>query len=132
VTRDDLSGWVGAYEAAWRAPGTAALDGLFAPAATYRTAPFERPYAGIEAIRAFWDAERDGPDEVFAMDHAVVAVEGATGVVRVEVRYGDPVDRTYRDLWIATFDAGGRCTAFEEWPFWPRGGRGTYAPGPPG
>jgi hypothetical protein len=48
-----------------------------------------------------------------------VAVEGATAVVRVEVKYGDPAHRQYRDLWIMRFADDGRCSAFEEWPFWP-------------
>jgi hypothetical protein len=26
-------------------------------------------------------------------------------------------------LWVIHFDAGGRCVAFEEWPFWPEQGR---------
>ena len=130
MTRGDLSRWVDAYEAAWRTPGTDAVGDLFAADATYRTAPFERPYVGLDAIRAFWDAEREGPDEVFAMSYEIVAVEGDTGVVRVEVEYEDPVDRVYRDLWIVSLDEDRRCTAFEEWPFWPRGGKGTYAPGP--
>jgi hypothetical protein len=25
----------------------------------------------------------------------------------------------WRDLWVLRFDADGRCTAFEEWPFVP-------------
>jgi hypothetical protein len=130
VTRDELSRWVEAYEAAWRSPGTEALDALFAADATYQTAPFEPPYVGPDAIRAFWDAERDGPDEVFTMEYGIVAVEGPTGVVRTEVSYGDPVQRVYRDLWVVTLGEDERCTAFEEWPFWPRGTAGTYAPGP--
>jgi hypothetical protein len=40
-------------------------------------------------------------------------------VARVEVRYGEPVSRVYRDLWIVTLGDDGRCTAFEEWPFFP-------------
>ena len=34
------------------------------------------------------------------MESELVATEGDTGVVRVEVWYGDPVKRHYRDLWI--------------------------------
>ena len=59
------------------------------------------------------------PDEVFVLASEPVAVEGEVGVARIEVRYGDPVARTYRDLWVVTLDAEGRCTAFEEWPFFP-------------
>jgi hypothetical protein len=119
VTRDELSRWVDAYETAWRSPGTGALDDLFAPDATYSMAPFEAPHTGLDSIRTLWDAERKGPDEAFSMQYEIVAVEGDTGVVRVEVQYGDPTPRVYRDLWIVTTDGQGRCTAFEEWPFWP-------------
>jgi hypothetical protein len=40
-------------------------------------------------------------------------------VVRLDVRYGEPVRQEYRDLWVLTFAADGRCRSFEEWPFWP-------------
>jgi hypothetical protein len=49
--------------------------------------------------------------------------------VRVQVRYGDPVDREFRDLWIMRFAEDGRCDSFEEWPFSPA--RPTIAD-PPG
>ena len=42
--------------------------------------------------------------------------------MRVEVWYGDPVKRHYRDLWIVRLDEHGLCTSFEEWPFWPEQG----------
>jgi hypothetical protein len=77
-----------------------------------------------------WEAGRAGPDEVFTMASEVVAVDGDTGVARVEVRYGDPGDQHYRDLWVVRFDAGGRCIAFEEWPFWPKGTQGGWHAGP--
>jgi hypothetical protein len=89
------------------------LSELFAPDATYSTAPFEEPYRGLEAIGELWEAEREGPDEVFTMESEIVAVEGDTGVVRVEVRYGDPLRQLYRDLWIVHLDEAGRCLAFE-------------------
>jgi hypothetical protein len=66
------------------------------------------------------------PDEVFALVWEPVAVEGDVGVARIEVRYGDPPTRVSRDLWIVTLDHDGRCTAFEEWPFFPAG-RGCSA-----
>jgi hypothetical protein len=40
-------------------------------------------------------------------------------VVRIEVRYGRPVRQEYRDLWVLRLDDDGRCSWFEEWPFWP-------------
>ena len=53
------------------------------------------------------------------MDASPVAVEGRSAVVRVEVRYGDPVHQEYRDLWLLRFGADGRVEDFEEWAYWP-------------
>jgi hypothetical protein len=76
-----------------------------------------------------WEAERIGPEEMFEMQSEIIAIEGDTGVVRVEVRYGPPKKQEYRDLWIVRLDGEGRCTHFEEWPFWPPGTVGTAASG---
>lgn len=124
-----LSDWIERYEMAWRTPGTDGLAALFSPDATYRTAPYEPPFRGIDAIAELWEAERESPDESFTLTYEIVAVEGETGVARVEVRYGEPIDREYRDLWIVRLDAEGRCSVFEEWPFSPRQ-EGSFAPGP--
>lgn len=130
MNRGELEKWLAAYERAWRTPGTEPLADLFADAATYRTAPYEQPHRGLEAIAAMWVRERVSPDEVFEMTAEPVAVEGDVGVARVEVRYGDPVRIEYRDLWIIRLDAEGRCVEFEEWPFWPPGQEGSWSPGP--
>ncbi len=119
VQRGDLVGWVVTYERAWRAQGTAGLADLFTPDATYLPEPYAEPVRGLDAIGRFWEDGRDGPDEVFRMQSEVLAVEGDVGVVRVEVQYGEPARQEYRNLWIVRTDASGRCTAFEEWPFWP-------------
>ena len=119
MDRAGLAAWVQAYERAWRTAGTDALSELFTTDATYSMAPFEDAYRGRGAIRELWEAERQGSDEVFDMTSEVVAVEGDTGVVRVEVAYGEPRRRLYRDLWIVRLDQYGRCFAFEEWPFSP-------------
>jgi hypothetical protein len=121
--------WLAGYELAWRSPGTERLAELFAPGATYSTAPYEPPSEGLAAIARLWEAERDGPGEVFAMTAEVVAVDQAraTAVARIAVDYGDPVRQSYRDLWVVRFGPDGRCTAFEEWPFWPPGSRGGIA-----
>jgi hypothetical protein len=44
--------------------------------------------------------------------------------------YGCGVDRGLFDLWIVRLDERGRCTAFEEWAFWPPGTEGRYSPDP--
>lgn len=117
--RDGVAAWVAAYERAWRSAGTGALAGLFTPDATYRQGPYDEPVTGLPAIARMWEAERAGPTEVFHMTSEVVAVDGDTAVVRVEVWYGDPVQQEFRDLWVIRFAADGRCAAFEEWPFAP-------------
>lgn len=119
MNREQVSDWVAAYERAWRASGTGALAGIFTQDATYRQSPYEEPITGLPAIAAMWDAERDGPDEVFHMTSDVIAADGDTAVVRVEVGYGDPVHQEYRDLWVLRFAEDARCDWFEEWPFWP-------------
>jgi uncharacterized protein (TIGR02246 family) len=121
MDRRQVEAWIRAYEKAWRTPGTDAVDSVFTPDATYSAGPFEQPFVGLPAIEAMWEAEREGPDEVFSMTGEVVTVEGDTAVVRVEVDYGNTGRPSYRDLWVVVLDETGRCTWFEEWPFSPEG-----------
>jgi ketosteroid isomerase-like protein len=120
VDRESVARWIEEYEAAWRAPGTDALAGIFTPEATYLQGPYEKPVIGLPAIARMWEAEREGPDEAFRMASDIIAVDGATAVVRLGVRYGDPVTEEWRDLWLVRFAADGRCASFEEWPFAPK------------
>jgi ketosteroid isomerase-like protein len=129
VTREQLSDWLDGYERACRTAGTDALADLFTEDATYSTAPFEKPHRGLDAIREMWEAERLGPDEEFEMTREVVTVDGDTGVVRIEVHYGPPKGKEYRDLWIVRLDEAGLCSHFEEWPFWPPDQKGAPAAG---
>ena len=115
--RTAVAGWIARYEQAWRAPGTGALDGLFTPGASYAASPWARPVEGLEAIRAFWDAGRSGPEEAFRMVSDIVAIDGQVAVVRVAVDYAD--GQRWRDLWVLVLDGDGRCERFEEWPFAP-------------
>jgi hypothetical protein len=121
ASRADIDAWVSTYKRAWRTAGTKQLTGLFSERARYRMSPYEEPTEGLEAIAALWEREREGPDEVFEVRHEVIAVEGDTGVVRVEVDYARGPE--YRDLWVIRLDPDGRCRDFEEWPFWPERGR---------
>ena len=127
MDRTALERWINAYERLWRTAGTARLAEIFSADALYSTGPFAQPVRGLAAIATLWESERLGPDEDFALDSEPVAVEGDTGVARLEVRYGPPRDQFYRDLWIVRLDAEGRCESFEEWPFWPPGSDGTVA-----
>ena len=111
--------WLAGYEAAWRSPGTASLADLFTDDAAYLQSPYELPVTGLDAIARMWEAEREGPDEVFTLATDILAVDGQVAVVRAEVRYGDPLRQEYRDLWVLRLGDDGRCAWFEEWPYWP-------------
>ncbi|HKY17157.1 MAG TPA: nuclear transport factor 2 family protein [Microthrixaceae bacterium] len=132
-TRDDQRraalDWAARYETAWRTAGTDGLGDLFAYEALYRTAPYETPYRGLPAIAKMWEAGRDGPDEAFTFEAAVVAVDWPTAVLETEVTYTDPPEGSFRNLWIIAFDNDGRARTFEEWPFAP-GLDGWFEPGP--
>lgn len=119
MDRADFVDWIDQYERAWRTPGTEGLAQLFTSDATYLQSPYAEPVVGLDAIKAMWAAEREGPDELFTMTREVVAIDDIAGVARVEVRYGDPVTNEFRGLWIVRFDSTGRAMHFEEWPFWP-------------
>ena len=134
VSREQVGDWVTAYERAWRTPGTGGLAGIFTEDAVYRQGPYDEPVTGLPAIAVMWEAEREGPGEVFRMTSSIVAADGDTAVVRLEVSYGDPVRQEYRDLWVVRFAGDGRCASFEEWPFWPEQahqapGRAEHGPG---
>jgi ketosteroid isomerase-like protein len=116
MTRDDVLRWVSAYERAWRDGDLGAVAMLFTDDATYRESPYEPAHIGHEAIRAFWLVDEG---RTFTVDAAVVAVDGATAVVWLEVRYRDPTPQEYRDLWVLRFAEDGRVAAFEEWAYWP-------------
>ncbi|WP_026874573.1 YybH family protein [Jiangella gansuensis] len=123
MDRAHVTSWVEGYERAWRSPGVTALAELFAADGSYLQGPYRQPVLGLAAIEEMWEAERDGPDEVFSMVTEVIAVDGDTAVVRADVAYGDPVTQEYRDLWIVRFDDDGCCREFEEWPFAPPSAR---------
>jgi hypothetical protein len=114
-----LRDWIARYEQAWRTEGTDSLASLFTADARYSMGPYEPVHRGLEAIAELWEAERASADEPFTMSSEIVAVDGSVGVARVEVSYGAPRAQEYRDIWIIQLDADGRCTSFEEWPFWP-------------
>jgi ketosteroid isomerase-like protein len=117
--RAQVGRWLAAYEAAWRAPGTECLPGLFTADATYLQSPYGRPVTGLDEIARMWEEEREGPGEVFTLAADILAVDGPVAVVRAEVHYGQPPHQEYRDLWVIHLGEDGRCTWFEEWPFWP-------------
>ncbi len=116
MDRVSVMEWVKGYEKAWRDGDPDAVERLFTEDARYRRSPYERSEVGHAAIRAFW-LEDDG--QQFTMSAHPIAVENHDAVVRLEVRYGEPVHREYRDLWVLRFADDGRVEDFEEWAYWP-------------
>jgi hypothetical protein len=108
--------WVAEYERAWREGDVSAVPRLFGDDARYRTSPYSEPKVGHVAIQEFWT---DDDGRTFTVAAEPVAVEGRNAVVRLEVRYLEPVAQEYRDLWVLRFAADGRVEDFEEWAYWP-------------
>jgi len=119
IDRAQVAAWIEAYERVWRTPGTEALAEIFTEDARYSQGPYVAPVDGLPAIGRMWEATRDGATEPFTMTSEIVAVDGDTAVVRVEVQYAEPTPNEYRDLWVMRFAPDGRCREYEEWPFSP-------------
>ncbi|MFB4314170.1 nuclear transport factor 2 family protein [Actinomadura sp. 21ATH] len=119
MDRDAVERWVAGYERAWRTAGVEPLAELFSSEVAYLPSPWADPIVGLARLGRWWDSERDGPGERFAFLSEVVAVDGDTAVVRVEVDYLSEDPSRWRDLWVLRFDIAGRCIRFEEWPFAP-------------
>jgi ketosteroid isomerase-like protein len=119
MERSDVERWIGDYERLWRSEGTSGLGEIFTEDASYLPSPWGTPVVGSDRLAEFWEAEREGPDEQFAMSSEVVALDGDTAVVRVSVDYGGGSPARWRNLWVLELAADGRCRSFEEWPFAP-------------
>lgn len=74
--------WLAGYEQAWRSFGTSGLAGLFTTDIQYRPSPWRDPVTGLDTLGAWWEGERDGPDEEFTVGYEVLAVDGSVAVVR--------------------------------------------------
>jgi ketosteroid isomerase-like protein len=116
MNRTDVMRWVAGYEDAWRSGDLAALAALFTEDARYRRSPYEPSAVGHRGIAEFW---QDDVGSDFTLSAELVAVDGLTAVVRLEVHYAEPVRQEYRDLWVLRFAGDGRVADFEEWAYWP-------------
>jgi ketosteroid isomerase-like protein len=116
MDRNQVMLWVDSYVKAWREEDVSAVERLFTEDAQYRTSPYEEPKVGHDAIKGFWLVDAG---ELFTAVAEPFAVERQQAVVRVEVRYGEPVSQEYRDLWLLKFADDGRVRDFEEWAYWP-------------
>lgn len=81
-------------------PGSDGLMGIFTDNVRYCHSPYEELVVGLDSISLMRDEDRADPIEVFTLATEILAVDGATAIVRAEVRYGNPVRQEYRDLSI--------------------------------
>jgi ketosteroid isomerase-like protein len=116
MDRDGVMRWVAEYERVWRAGDLEGVTRLFTEDVRYLVSPYAQPRTGHAEVQEFW---RDDEGRTFTVTAEPIAVEGRDAVVRLEVRYGDPVEQEYRDLWLLRFAPDGRVEHFEEWAFWP-------------
>lgn len=104
--------WMAEYERGWRAGDRPAVNTSFTDETRHRTSPYDEPKVGHTAVQAFWledDLVR------FTVDAEPVAIAGRDAVVRLEVPYGGPRRRQYRDLLGLRFADDGRGDEFTEW-----------------
>lgn len=116
MDRRRVERWIAGYDKAWRTAGTGMLAELFTPDIVYSPLPWADPVVGLDAVAAYWEASRQGPDEDFSLKTEVLATEMETAVVRADVEYHS-LGSSWRDLWVITFSSSVRCARFEEWPF---------------
>jgi SnoaL-like protein len=122
LTPEHVLAWVAAHDVAWRSNNPATIGDLFSENGVYHLGPWEGPWrgrtgpiVGREAIAEAWTTAFD-PDERFAADVEIVAIDGRHSVVRRTISYeGGGAPERYGCLWILDFDADGRCRDYQEW-----------------
>ena len=117
MRREDVSGWLERYLAAWKSGERGEIEALFSDDARYRFHPYDEPLVGPAAIAGSWLDDPDTPGsfdasyECFAADGDAAVAIGTTSYFGTD---GD-VDRVYDNVFALRFDAEGRCSDFTEW-----------------
>ncbi len=109
----DFIEWVHGYVQAWSSNEPRDIGRLFAPGATYYTAPFREPWRGREAIIKGWLGRKD-ESGTFKFDHEILAVDGELAVVRGVTEYSSP-PMEYANLWLVRLNDERHCTEFVEY-----------------
>jgi len=118
MRREDVSGWLEHYVAAWKSGDRNEIEALFGEDARYRYHPYDEPLVGRAAIADSWLENPDRPGsfeasyECFAADGGDAAV--AIGTSTYFAADGE-VDRVYDNVFALRFDVEGRCSDFTEW-----------------
>ena len=112
-----LQAWLDAYVRAWETYDPLQIAELFSEDAAYYADPFDEGIRGRQAIVDEWLAEPDEPGTWRAEYRALLVsrdVGVATGTSWYEADEHGPA-REYRNLFVLTFDADGRCREYREW-----------------
>jgi hypothetical protein len=107
-----VSTWIDGYRRAWDSNAPDDIRSLFTEDAEYRTAPFDEPRVGHDAIVAGWVADQDQPgDHEFTWNEA--GRDDDTAFVEGVTVYAD--GRRYANLWVIRFAGDGRAASYIEW-----------------
>ena len=117
MRREDVSDWLERYVAAWKSGERGKIEALFGNDARYRYHPDHAPLVGQAAIADSW---LDDPDEpgTFDASYECFAADGEAAVAIGTSTYFKPdgeVDRVYDNVFVLSFETGGRCSDFTEW-----------------
>lgn len=115
MTHDSIQNWVDKYVEAWRSKAPSKLYYIFSGKVSYKESPWSQAIKGLSDLQDFWEqaCSRQGS---FKLQSKVVAVEGNTAVVRLNIHYTTDTPSRWRDLWILTFEDEGLCSSYEGWP----------------
>ena len=118
MTHESVAAWLDAYIRAWETYDPQAIGDLFAENATYANSPYDEPIVGQQAIVESWLAQPD-PKGTYEAHYQPIAVEGNVAVANGRSRYfqvdGKTLRAEYDNIFVLSFDADGRCTAYREW-----------------
>jgi hypothetical protein len=108
-----LDSWVGRYIKAWASNDPDDIGVLFTREAKYYTAPFGKPWDGLQAIVDGWIDRKDSAGN-YEFRYEILGLIGRVGYVRGWTRYKKPAT-TYHNLWQVKLEADGTCSEFTEW-----------------
>ena len=117
MRREDVSGWLERYVAAWKNGERGEIEALFSGDASYRYHSYDEPLVGQAAIADSWLDEPDRPGS-FDASYECFAVDGDAAVAIGRSTYfgaDGAVDREYDNVFALRFDREGRCSDFTEW-----------------
>ena len=117
MRREDVSGWLERYVAAWKSGDRAEIEALFGDDARYRYHPYDEPLVGRVAIADSWLEDPDAPGS-FDASYECFVVDGDAAVAVGTSTYFDErgeIRGVFDNVFTLRFDADGRCSEFTEW-----------------